>query len=227
MTLSDLQSLIGQLTNDPNHDKYKTSSPDDIGIELDNVQDRWNLEAGILKDVVTLTVVDGTRNYALSALTGTPIRFDRVTHKGLLLERKDKSWYDLYKGGDDWSDNTGTPTGYYIDVSDPDNQNIFLYPIPQSADAGANLVVEYVKRHTSMSAAGDSPFNSNLLLTPYHHGLAYHASANLLLRDPSEANVLKVGQYNKLGNNILSKVIEVFKNQEREAPYRLRGGRRW
>lgn len=223
MTLSDLYTLIGDLCNDPNHDKYSTSQIDTV---LMNAMDEWNMEAAILKDAVTLTVVDGQTEYAISGLTGTPIRFDRVTHKGIELSRRDKAWFDLY-ASDDWTDDVGTPTQYYINVSDPDEQNILLYPVPQAADAGANLVVEYVKRQDTLTGLTDVPFNGNTLLYPYHHGLAYRTSAHLLLRDPSQENLVKSSGYLRTSNNILGHVIEVFKSAEKEAPLRLRGGRYW
>ena len=58
MTLSELQSLIGVLTNDPNHDRYSTS---DINTELDNSQDSWNIEAKIMKYVFSFSIVSGQR----------------------------------------------------------------------------------------------------------------------------------------------------------------------
>lgn len=223
MNLSDLQTFAAELCTDREFQRYSAASHTQV---LNHAQEEWNLEAAILKDTVTLTTVDGTRSYALSGLTGTPIRFDRVTHKGIELSRRDKAWFDLY-ASDDWSDDIGTPKQYYIDVSDPDNQNIFLYPIPQSADAGANLIVEYVKSPTALSGSTDIPFNSNTLMYPYHHGLAYRGAAFLLLRDPSQENMIKGSGYLKTSNAILTKVIEVFKSAEKEEPYRLRGGRYW
>lgn len=223
MILSDIETMVGDLCNDPDHTRYTTSQIDTV---LNNVIDEWNLEAGILKDTVTLTVTAGQSTYAISGLAGTPVRFDRVTHKGIELSRRDKAWFDLY-ASDDWSDDIGTPTQYYINVSDPDLQNIYLYPIPQDADAGAYLIVEYVRRPTPLSSSSDIPFNSNALLYSYHHGLAYRTAGYLLLRDPSNENNVKAGAYLKTGNNILTKVVEVFKNQERENPLRLRGGRNW
>lgn len=221
MDVSAFYTLIGDLTNDPAHDRYTTSQ---ILTVMNNVLDEWNLEAAVLKDTVTLTTVAGTRSYLLSTLTGTPVRFDRVTHLGIELERRDKSWFDLY-ASDDWSDDTGTPKMYYINVSDPDLQNIYLYPTPQDADAGANLVVEYVKRQDTLTATTDIPFNSNTLLYPYHHGIAYRASALLLLRDPTPDARFKASGYQSTASAVLTKVIEVFKEQEKEEPPRLRGGR--
>lgn len=228
MTLSDLQTLIGNLTNDPNHDRYTTT---DIGIELDNSQDEWNAEIGIIKDTVTLTVVDGTRQYAISGLTGTVIGFRRVTHKGIRLEKVDKSWMDLYAGGQDWTTNNGTPKKFLIEATDPDVQYITLYPTPTANDAGAYLVVEYIKKHTSMSSSTDVPFmsgtSSNSLLRPYDWGLAYATSVRLLLRDPSKESVAKVQNYSTVAAGVKANVIQVFKDLEEETPRRFRGGRYW
>jgi hypothetical protein len=223
MDLSEIQTLVGALTNDTSHDRYTT---DQINTELNNTQDKWNVRARILKDTVTITVVDGTRQYAISGLTGTVVAFGRVTHKGLELEKKDKAWFDLY-AGDDWTDDVGTPRKFLIDATDPDVQYITLYPIPQSEDAGDYLVVEYVKRHTTLSSSSDEPFNGNDLLLPYHYGLAYDVAARLLTRDPSPENKLKSDGYRVEGADVLTDVVQTFKALEKEEPYRLRGGRVW
>lgn len=227
MTLSDLQILIGDLTNDPNHDRYTTTQ---IGTELDNSQDKWNIEAKIIKDTVTLTTVDGTRQYALSTLTGTPISFPRVTHKGLELKKVSKSWLDLYTGTD-WTLDVGTPRFFVVEATDPDVQYLTVYPTPQSADAGANLVVEYVKRHTPMVASSDVPFTSvttsNYLLRTYDWGLAYDVSSRLLARDPSEINAKKQTDYAKIAGGVMADVVQVFKQLEAEEPKKMRGGRYW
>lgn len=229
MDRTALYTLIGDLTADPIHDRYTTSM---IDTELDNTQDAWNLKAAILTDTVTLTTVDGTRQYALTDLTGTPIGFRRVTHRGIELLKKDKSWLDLY-AGDDWSDDVGTPDYFVIEASDPDLQYITLYPTPRSEDAGANLVVEYIKRHTSMSNPTDTPFNNHPLLTPYHWGTAYDTASRLLMRDPTPVTTQKVygpdgrGGYMKIAGNVLAEVVQTFRNLERETPLRLRGGRSW
>lgn len=223
MQLTDMQVLIGNLTNDAAHDRYTLV---DIGTELDNTQDKWNVEAQILKDTVTLTVVAGQRQYALSGLTGTPISFTRVTHKGLKLDKRDKAWFDLYQGGTDWTTTPGTPNAFYVEATDPDLQYLTLAPIPQDADAGANLVVEYIKKHTSMSASTDQPLNSTPLLTPYHWGMCYDAAARLLLRDPSQENSAKMSGYQQIAIGVLGEVVEVFKAFEKQVPMRLKSSTR-
>ncbi len=227
MTLNELQNLIGTLSNDPNHDRYSLS---DINAELDNSQDTWNLEAKLIKDTVTLTIVDGTRQYALSTLTGTPISFPRTTHKGIDLFKRSKSYFD-HLAHRDWTADIGTPTQFFIEATDPAVQYISLYPTPQSGDVGANLVVEYIKRHTPMSAASDVPFmsgtESNYLLRPFDWGLAYSVSSKLLLRDPNEANAKRSNDFANIAKNVLAEVVQVFNSLEAEEPPRLRGGRYW
>lgn len=227
MNLTEIQSLVGSLCNDAGHDRYSLS---DINTELDNSQDSWNISAKIISDTVTLTTVDGTRQYALSSLTGTPISFPRVTHKGIDLEKRSKSYFDLYSG-EDWTATTGTPTAFYIEAQDADNQYLTVRPVPGGNDAGANLVVEYIKRHTPMSASTDTPFMSvtteNYLLRPYDWGLAYDAASRLLVRDPTQENVVKVANFAKIASNVMANVIQVFKSLEQEEPHRIRGGRNW
>lgn len=225
MDLSGLQTFVGDLTNDPNHDRYTTAK---MGTEFDNVMDEWNVKARILKDTITITTVDRTRQYALSNLTGTPIAFSRVTHKGIELKKKDKAWMDMF-AGDDWTDDNGTPKYFIVEATDPDVQQLTVYPIPGSGDAGANLVVEYIKRHASMSASTDTPFMSGTtvqgLLRPYDYGIGYQAAAKLLLRDPSPENAQKALAFQKIANGVLADVVQVFKALEKEEPMRLRGGR--
>lgn len=222
MNQTQLYTLIGDLTNDPNHDRYSTSQIDTL---LEVCQSRWNVAAGIIVDATTLTTVSGTQTYALTSLTGVPIAFRRVTHKGLELDKRSKVWLDLY-AGDDWSDDIGTPTMYYIDT-DGDAFNLVVYPIPQDGDTGSNLVVEYIKQHTAMASASDSPFNSLTYLQPFHYGVAYEVAANLLVRDPDQANAIKIDRYQRQANNALADVVQVFKAMEKEEPMRLIGGRTW
>lgn len=227
MTLTELQTLMGQLLSDPNHDRYPTT---DLIAELENSQAKWNLDAKVLSDTVTVTVVSGTRQYAISGLTGTPISFPRATHKGLDLRKRSKTWMDLYSGSD-WTLDIGTPRYFFLEVNDPDTQYITLYPTPQGDDAGAYLVMEYIKMHTAMSAASDVPFmsgsSSNTLLRPYDWGLAYDASGRLLARDPSDANAKKQADYMKFSDNVFSQLIQNYKQIDTEEPKRIRGGRNW
>ncbi len=220
MTLSELQILIGALTNDPNNDRYSLAQ---VNTELDNTQNQWNVEAKILKDTATLTVVAGTRQYVISTLGGVPISFPRTTHKGIPLKKRDKTYFDLYAGqGVDWTTLNGTPTDFLIEATDPAVQFITLYPNPSSQDIGANLVVEFILAHTAMAAASDTPFNASPETAPFHYGLAYDAASRLLLRDPTQQNAAKVGPFKGIADTCKGNLITVFKALEKSEPLRLR-----
>lgn len=226
MILSELQTLVGALTTDPNHDRYSLS---DVNTELDNTMSQWNQEIKIIKETTTLTVVSGQRQYLLSLITGTPLSFPRVTHKGLKLEKRSKQYFDLYNN--DWTQDIGTPIEFCIEGTDPANLYLTVHPTPQSGDIGANLVVEATIAHTPMSASTDVPFllgvSSNYLLRPFDFYLAYSAAARLLARDPSGANQAKAKQYLALSKDGKDNLIQVFKALEKEEPPRLSGGRYW
>ncbi len=220
LTLADLQALIGGLTNDPNNDRYSLAQ---IGVELDNSQNKWNVGAKIIKDTATLTVVDGTRQYAISSLGGLPISFPRATHKGLPLHKRDKAYFDLYAGGGvDWTTVNGTPTDFLIEATDPAIQYVTIFPNPQSQDAGANLVIEFVLAHTSMSASTDTPFNASPEMAPFNWGLAYDVASRLLIRDPVPINAQKVIPYKKIADEVYDDVFQVFKALEKSEPLRVK-----
>ncbi len=220
MTLTELQAMIGALTNDPTNDRYTLAQ---INAELDNSQNAWNVKAKILKDTVTLTVVAGTRQYLITALGGVPIAFTRVTHKGLPLDKRDKTYFDLYAGsGLDWTTLNGTPTDYIIEATDPGVQFITVFPNPTSIDVGANLVVEFILAHTPMVNSTDTPFNNSQEMLPYGWALAYDVASRLLLRDPNPTNAAKVVPYKLIADNAFDDVIQVFKALEKEEPMRLK-----
>lgn len=221
MTLTELQTLIAALANDPNNDRYSLAQ---INTELDVTQNKWNAEAKILKDTASITTVAGTRQYAISNLGGVPIVFSRATHKGLPLHKRDKTYFDLYAGsGVDWTTLSGTPTDYLVEAEDPAVQYITLFKNPGSGDAGTNnLVIEFVLQHTAMSAASDTPFNASPETAPFHYGLAYDVASRLLLRDPSKESSSKVLPYKSIADTCYADIVQVFKALEKEEPLRLK-----
>lgn len=231
MTLTELQSLIGSLTNDPNHDRYSLY---DINTELDNSQRTWNIEAKIIKSTVLQSVVDGDRDYSLSTIFGarSPISFVRVTHNGIDLLKRSKQYFD-HLSARDWTLDTGTPKEYYVEATDTvNNLLLVVHPTPTAADVGIqNLVIEAIVDHDPMVDSTDVPFTKddlpNFILRPYDWGLAYSVASKLLLRDPSNENALKSTSYGTIARNVLTEVIQVFKSLEAEEPKRLSGGRYW
>lgn len=231
MTLAELKVLIGSLTNDPNHERYTEAT---IETELDISQTGWNVEIGVLKGTGYANAVDGVREYSIASMfSETPIKFLRATHKGLKLEKRDKSWFDLYIRGTDWTTLTGTPTAYYVDATEPDELSMFVHPTPTGNDVGLNnIALEAIGHHKRMTDAADVPFTdfwdeTNHMLRPYDWGLAYEVAARLLARDPSEINASKSVNYKKISDEVKSNLIQVFKSMEAEEPKRMGGGRYW
>lgn len=227
MTLTELQVLIGSLTNDPNNDRYSLPS---VTQELNITMNVWNVEVKVLRTVSLITVIDGQRQYSfIGLISRVPVAFGRVTHKGLDLKKRSKAYFDLYYG--DWTTDIGTPIEFCIEATDPNNLYLTLHPTPQSGDAGANMYVESIVVPNDMTAASDVPYllgtTSNLLLRPYDYYLAYETAGRLLARDPSELNASRAGNYMKIANDGKSNLIQVFKALEADEPSRIYGGRYW
>ena len=219
MDLSTLQALIGDLTNDPMHDRHSLAQ---INTELDISQSQMNVEAKILTETTTLTIVAGQSQYALTDLGGVPISFTRVTHKNLLLQKKSKAYFDLYFGGSDWTLTPGTPVYYFIEATDPGNQFITVFPVPGDGDTGANLIVEFIEEHTPMSSSTDTPWNASPETAPYHYVLAYSVASRLLIRDPNPTNAQKVIPYKSIADAGFANLVQVFKSLEKDIPMRLK-----
>lgn len=225
--LGDLQTMMGNLLNDPSNTRYSTT---EINQYLDLAQDRWNREARICRFATTLTVVAGTNTYLLSTLTGsTPLEIKRVCHKGIPLIKRSKDYFDMYSDID-WTTTTGTPTQYIVDLSTGTPQ-IILYPVPQANDAGQYLLVEYTLRHDPMANSSDTPFTAastvNTLALPYAGGLAYEAAAGILEGDPTPETVKKVNSYRTMANQILSQIVQWYDRLDSDEPWRFAGGRNW
>lgn len=233
MQWSDLQSFTASLCNDISNIRYSLT---DINQELNNTVSQWNAEIKIIKFTVTLTVVAGQRQYDIfNLLQGVPVAFTRITHKGIDLKKRSKSYMDLYTSYD-WTTIIGTPTDYFIEYTSslnvPNNQAyLTIYPTPQSGDIGNNLVVEYVIDATPMGSGADLPFSASgfttYLVRPYDFYIAYSAAARLLARDPTPENLQRQAAYLKIAHTGKDLLIGVFKELEAEEPKRLRGGRQW
>lgn len=77
--------------------------------------------------------------------------------------------------GDDWSDDKGTPVRYIIDPEEGRKQ-LTLYPIPQSGDTGANLILTYYPIPAAMTLDSETPFNGSALMAQFHLGIAAYAA---------------------------------------------------
>lgn len=222
LTRSDLVSRIGDLIGDPENTRWTSTQKQN---KIQEVQEQFVLDTRVLVDSQTETVVAGTSEYSLPS---DVLDIIRVAHRGIRLQRLSKFELDnLYQS--DWSDDEGTPHSYYVDL-DPNNKKLRLFPVPKAADAGANLVEEWVKIPPTLSSDASVPFDGHTLLVPYHMALAYKAASEFLKvelqNNPNGQGVLAtIREYEREYNRLVSHCIETFKHLGETSPMRFRGGR--
>lgn len=217
LTRSQLVTRIGQLIGDPNDQEFTAAEKQ---AEIEKAQEMFVLDTKCLKDVTTLTVVAGT---ASCDLPTDMLDVSRVAHKGLKIERLSEYELDVLNNTV-WNTTAGTPTNYYIDT-DPNNKKIYLYPIPQSADAGANLTLEYIKIPPALSSDSSVPLDGHTLLSPYNDALAYWAAASLLLVRPTQEKLIASGQYTKKYGELVEHCINTWKGLAEPKPMNIFRGR--
>lgn len=165
--------------------------------------------------------MSGTAEYALPT---DLLDVMRVAHNGLKIEGVSQYELDVLYNSD-WTDDTGTPAKYYIDL-DPNNKKIHLFPIPTAGDAGTNnLVIEYLKIPPTLTNDSSVPFDSHTLLAPYHDAISYGAASSLLMIRPDQAALVMVGAYEKKYGEYVEKCIEKFRGMGDERPINIYRGR--
>lgn len=210
---------IGDLIGDPSNQKWSASKKQEI---IEDAQEAFVLDTRTLRDTATTTVVDGTQEYSLPSDVLDVIR---MAHKGIRLRRLSKFDLDtLYATGRDWTQDSGTPSAYYVDL-DPNNKVFGLYPKPAAGDAGANLTMEYVKMPPVLTSDSSVPLDSHTLLITYQMAIAYWAAAYFLDIRPDQQAVFSASRYKKKYDELVSQCIETFKSLEDSVPLRMRGGR--
>jgi hypothetical protein len=213
-----LQQRIGDLTGDPDNRRWSTSK---VQAKIEEGQEHFVSDTRVLTDNTTDSIVSGTAEYTLPTDT---VDILTVSANYDLLKRISK--YDLYiEAGNDWQDDTGSPTNYYIDI-DPNNQKLGLYPIPEGGDAGTNnLRIEYIKMPPALTGDSSVPFDGHTLLYPYHMAIAYWAAADLLRVYPTQEHLAMIAEYRKEYDKFVSDCIETFNHMAASTPMRMRGGR--
>lgn len=178
-------------------------------------------------DNVTDSIVADTAEYSLPT---DVMDVNRVAHNNLELARRSRFELDL-RTSTDWTDDTGTPKQYYVDL-DPNNKVIRLYPTPTSSDAGTNnLKIEYIKIPPTLSADASVPFDSHTLLTPYHMAIAYWAAADLLRSGNGPFDITttaaKIAMYEREYEKLVDHAVNRWRGMSESKQMRLFGGRYW
>jgi hypothetical protein len=243
-TLSDLESYIANLVNDPTMSRYTKTLIDN---QLDLAQHRWNMEAKICRITDYVACTANVYRYQLSSnLTLMPIQLLRATWKGVPLIVRSKDYFDKYSTID-WTTTIGTPQEVAIDLNSNNSglsqtgPSLILHPVPQAGDVTTYtnavgitnqnpLGMEYLCPHTPLVNPTDQPFtvNStfiNTAMNPFLAGLGLDVSASLLEPDPTAETVAKAKIFRSQANAYLSLVVQMYAGLEEDAPLRFGGGR--
>lgn len=237
-TLSDLQSYISGLVNDPSNNRYTVAL---INSFLDLAQTRWNMECKICRQTDYAALTANTYRYNLTTVATLPVmKILRVTIKGVDLIKKSKDYMDLYSAND-WTTSQGTPQEFAIDLnSNP--PSLILHPTPQAGDVTnysnsvgitnqSPLGLEYVTPHQTLVNSSDTPFtvngNANALILPYVAGLGLDVAASILEPDPTPETSMKSKMFRNQASAYMSLVTQIYYDLEAEEPFRMQGGRNW
>src|SRR3990167_6945030 len=190
MNLETLTTFASQFAGDPNQSRYGGS----YTTAINESQLQFALDTRCLFKDQAFSVVADTATYTLP----TDFMFEKKVTlatetspvAGIKLEPISRATLEFYIGDRNWSVDTGTPKYFLIDPEEARKQ-IRLYPIPQGADAGtSNLLLTYYPKPTDLSAVGDIPLNSSLLLVQFHIAIAAYAAWLLLAEEPATMEVL-------------------------------------
>jgi hypothetical protein len=101
--------------------------------------------------------------------------------------------------------------------------------MPQDNDAGSNLSVEYLARHTPMVNPTDTPFTlgttQNTLIGPYLDGIAMEVAGSILQHDPTQETLIKSKNFLNEAKEYMSQVVSIYQRLEEDEPWHMRGGR--
>jgi hypothetical protein len=173
MNRSELRNLVANLCEDPNQTKFTAVKYNDT---LELAQRQFSIDSKSLFKDQSITMAAGTGAYAL----GSDFLWEKlVTLNGEELDPISRNTLQAKRKGGKWADDTGTPAWYVIDPEEA-KKSITLYPIPDSAAAGTDLVVSYYALPAAMSTDASVPLNNSTLLVGYHEGIAYKAADTML-----------------------------------------------
>lgn len=215
-TRDSLVTLTNLLIDDPSQQRFTAAQ---VQAKIQEAQERFVLDTRLLRDTEASSAVANQQEYALPSDILDAVR---LSVDGVQKTRISKADLDFFNESR-WDQTYGVPQYYYVDL-DPNNKKFGLYPIPTTAGS-SNISLEYVKLPPTLSAGSSVPLDGHTLLTPYHNALAYWAAAELLVINPTQEGLVKIGAYKKRYADETSHAIEAFKHMELSQGWRMNGGR--
>ena len=218
MNLASLRTQAAFFVGDKNLTRY---TPAEYLVAINRAQEQFVLDSkALFKDMTPQTTAAGTSTYPL------PTDFmweDWLKYDGIEIKPISRHDLQLLSSGQDWTLINGTPTHYIIDPEEA-AKVITLYPNPVDAKV---LGMRYYPLPAELSADGDVPLNSSALMAQFHLAICAYAAWLLLSgEDPTPAIAQKMGQFQSIYSEGVSKAIDTFKNTV-SAGLKIRGIFNW
>lgn len=187
MNRSGLETEIGRLCGDPNHTRWST------GVLRDRIQlaqEEVQVLTGALQTIETLTPTAETFEVQLDSKVVDITRATLTDSDSdvYILEGRARRDLDYYIPN--WENkDSGRPVEYSWDAS---NRNLLLIPKPSSTYAIADaLKVWEVRTPATLTGDSSEPFDSNVLMRPFHMSIVHWVVAQNFMDDGDPASLVK------------------------------------
>lgn len=187
MIQSELFAEEGRLLNDPNNDRWATSV-----LQARNNQAQTIIQ-GYTNAVKTKETLTPTAESAEVTIDTDTLDIMRVTltlpsGEKKIIEGISREELDYrYPNWENWT--SGEPSLYWFDGS---NAKINLVPKPTASYAiASSLAVWEVQKPAAMTAGTDTPFDSNVPMTPYHLSIVHWTVAQCWMDDATPEALAK------------------------------------
>lgn len=194
MERSELESEIGYLLGDPQHDRWSTSV---IRSRIEQAQAVIQAMTNAVKTLETLTPTADTKEVTVNSST---LDITRVTLTGSdgdvrILEGRDREDLDFYDPN--WENSESGEPAYYL--WDGTNSQLILHPKPSSSYAVTNgLKVWEVRIPTALTADDSEPFEANAAMQAYSNSIV-HWVVSICWMDDGTPEALGKAQFHKSG----------------------------
>ena len=234
MNRLQLETETSKLLADPANTRWSTGN---IDLRLDEAQIAVQIDAAAVEYVETLTPTANVNTVPINNLTLDILRATWTDTSGNVIPLEGKTRREVDFERSNWQNETSNnaPDTWFPDFS---KAQLWLVPAPSAAVISANCLTLYeIRQPTALTGAAGTaiPFDSNLLMVPFHMALCLWAAAQCLLDNGDQESIQKSLAY-RSGNLDrpgqyeiwLKKIISKF-NKPKGAPakilWRPQGGR--
>lgn len=195
MILSELQTQIGKLLNDPNNTRW---TPDVLLTRINLAQTEIQGLTNAVKTQETLTPVAAQSYLAVNANSMDIVRASKTLFNGSVKPFNGITREELDFRYPDWQQwIAGEPQLWWFDAT---LQRIYLVPAPDSTNAITNGITLWESRKPAdLVNSTDIPFDSNVSMIPYHMSIVHWVVAYCWM-DNGDPESLAKSKFHKSGN---------------------------